>query len=167
MTQPLQPRVLSYGRPRRPPRRRTRVHRFLVLAVLVAGIFVLSVDPDVVGLGRSSNGAQLTPLQQRIVTAAESQVGYRTDPPDRIPIPTTTAIAPTGFLGLPIAATTTWTRSGAPTLPHGYGGKRESAFTIGSSAATSTPHRPASTSGAWPTGTGIRSGMAMCPNQET
>jgi hypothetical protein len=53
-----------------------------VLAVLVAGIFVVSIDPAVVGLGRASNGAQLTALQQRIVSAAESQVGYRTDPSD-------------------------------------------------------------------------------------
>lgn len=42
-------------------------------------LVVLGVDPALIGPGRSS-GAQLTLLQQRIVSIAQSQVGYRTDP---------------------------------------------------------------------------------------
>jgi hypothetical protein len=41
---------------------------------------VLGIDPAVIGLGRSSGGPQLPPLEQRIVSIAESQIGYRTDP---------------------------------------------------------------------------------------
>jgi hypothetical protein len=51
-----------------------------VLAVVATGIFVLGVDPAVIGLGRGSSGPQLPPLEQRIVSVAQSQIGYRTDP---------------------------------------------------------------------------------------
>jgi hypothetical protein len=77
--QPMQPRVIRYGRPRRSPRRRIRRRRLTVLGALAVAILVLGVDPALIGLGWSS-GAQLTPLQQRIVSIAESQVGYRTEP---------------------------------------------------------------------------------------
>lgn len=50
------------------------------LAVIATGIFVLGIDPAVIGLGRASSAPQLPPLEQRIVTVAESQIGYRTDP---------------------------------------------------------------------------------------
>lgn len=79
MTQLAEPRVLPYGRPRRPTRRRVRLRTLAVLAVLAGGIFVLGVDPAVIGLGRST-GPQFSPQQQRIVSVAENQVGYRTDP---------------------------------------------------------------------------------------
>jgi hypothetical protein len=58
-----------------------RRRRRTVLGLLAGAILVLGVDPALIGLGRSS-GAQLSPLQQRIVSIAESQVGYRTDPVD-------------------------------------------------------------------------------------
>jgi hypothetical protein len=74
----MEPKLLPYGRPRRPPRRRRRLRKLAILAVLAAGIFIVGVDPAVIGLGRS--GPQLPPLEQRIVSIAESQAGYRTDP---------------------------------------------------------------------------------------
>jgi hypothetical protein len=44
-------------------------------------ILMLIADPTLVGLGHgSSSGSQLTPLQERIVATAESQVGYHSDP---------------------------------------------------------------------------------------
>ncbi len=76
----MEPKLLPYGRRRRPSGRRRRLRRLAILAVLAAGIFVLGVDPAVIGLGRGSNGPQLPPLEQRIVSIAESQIGYRTNP---------------------------------------------------------------------------------------
>src|ERR1700728_5348069 len=79
----IEPRVLPYGRPRRPVRRRIHLRRLTVLAAIVTGILVLGIDPAVIGLGRTNSGEpQLTPLQQRIVSVAESQIGYHTDPPN-------------------------------------------------------------------------------------
>jgi hypothetical protein len=51
------------------------------VAVVATGLFVLGVDPSVIGLGRGSTKPQLPALEQRIVSIAESQVGYQTDPP--------------------------------------------------------------------------------------
>jgi len=56
-------------------RRTRRLGRtVLVVAVLVAAV--------VVATRATSRGAPLSPLRQRIVATAESQVGYQTDPPD-------------------------------------------------------------------------------------
>ena len=79
MPQPVQPRVIRYGRVRRSPRGRIRRRRLTFVGVLAVAILAIAVDPALIGFGRS-NGAQLAPLQQRIVSIAESQVGYRTDP---------------------------------------------------------------------------------------
>lgn len=68
--------VVPYGRRPRARRRARRLRRtLLVAALLLVAVFVgLRVV--------RRNGPSLSPLQQRIVSLAESQVGYRTDPPD-------------------------------------------------------------------------------------
>jgi CHAP domain len=78
--QSLERRVVPYGRPRRSRRQRIRIRRslFVISLALVAALLIL--DPKLVGLGHS--GPSLTPLQNRIVSIAESQLGYRTDPAD-------------------------------------------------------------------------------------
>ena len=81
MEELVEPRVLPYGRPRRPSRRRIRLRRLTVLAILATGLLVLGIDPAVIGLGGGKNEPTLPPLEQRIVSIAESQLGYRTDPP--------------------------------------------------------------------------------------
>jgi hypothetical protein len=50
----------------------------VVALALVAALLIL--DPNLVGLGHGGSSPQLTPMQDRIVSIAESQLGYRTDP---------------------------------------------------------------------------------------
>ncbi len=78
--QSLERRVVPYGRPRRSRRQRIRIRRTLLVIGLALVAALLILDPDLVGLGHSA--PPLTPLQNRIVSIAESQLGYRTDPAD-------------------------------------------------------------------------------------
>ena len=78
-----QPRVVTYGRKRHGRRKRARRRRLTVLVALVIGILLLVVDPALIGLGHgSSSGSTLTPLQERIVSIAQNQIGYHSDPSD-------------------------------------------------------------------------------------
>lgn len=75
-------RVVPYGRRPRSRGKTGRSRRLLIIAVLSAGVALVVLDPSIVGLGHADAAPGLSALQTRIVSIAESQVGYRTDPPD-------------------------------------------------------------------------------------
>lgn len=50
-------------------------------ALLAVGLAVLVLAAIAVGIARADSGPALSPLRARIVSIAESQLGYRTDPP--------------------------------------------------------------------------------------
>jgi hypothetical protein len=72
------PRVIPYGR--RPRANRGGRRRLFVTLGIAAGIAIIALDPAIVGLDHASAAPELTNLQSRIVSIAESQVGYQTDP---------------------------------------------------------------------------------------
>ncbi len=81
VAQSLQPRVVTYGRRRRSRRQRIRLRRLAILGVVALALLILASDPGLIGLGHEGlGGSTLTPLQDRIVSIADSQLGYRTDP---------------------------------------------------------------------------------------
>jgi len=63
------------GGPR--PRRRPRRRPVLLLVMTLVALTALAV-----GIARKADDPSVSPLRTRIVTIAESQLGYRTDPPD-------------------------------------------------------------------------------------
>jgi hypothetical protein len=76
--------ALDPYRPVRPALRRLdeRSERPGRRGLLAVGLAVLVLAAVAVGIARVEGGAHLSPLRSRIVSTAEGQLGYRTDPPD-------------------------------------------------------------------------------------
>lgn len=72
------PRVIPYGR--RPSAKGGGRRRLCIAIGIAGGMAIVALDPGIVGLGHASAAPELTALESRIVSLAESQVGYRTDP---------------------------------------------------------------------------------------
>ena len=138
-------------------RRRRRLATVLIVAVGALAIVGIAMATS------SSGGPSPSTLGARIVTAAESQLGYRTDPPDSYCNKFSaywdagTATCPSGLRSEEWCAdfaAWTWKQAGAD-------------FTYELAPETSTPHRPASTSGPSTTAPGIRPVPATRPSRGT
>ena len=127
--------------PRRRARRRGLVLVGLVLALAAAALVVAGHE-----------GSSVSPLRARIVSIAQGQVGYTTNPTDSY----CNKFSAYWQSGDPTARRATRASNGAPTSPPGSGRRRAPWSPTSSSTAISTHRRPVSTSGGCPTAPGTR-----------